>query len=186
MKSSRAEIRTATIRAAIRRHDNQTHAQLIQHFSTLCEADQATLCEAHAAMSHHAAPALRSALLKGDATTCKNACRIVVLSGDADLFPTLVKAAEDKTHRHHADIAVAIHDLTAFLQRELAHWATGDRSAPHDPSFKRHHVLLALEQSLAHFGRHRRQEILDAFLMLAPIDNQTFNVILHDTKHPCH
>ncbi len=186
IKSSRAEVRAATIRAAIRRHDDATHTQLIRHFNSLSEADQIALCEAHGAMPHHAAPALRAAVLKGDTTLCKNACRIIALSGDADLFPVLVKAAEDKSHRHHAEVATAIHDLTDHIQQDLAHWAAGDRSARHDPSFKRHHVLLALEQSLARFGRHRRQEILDAFLLLAPIDNRTFNRILHDPKHACH
>ncbi|HVT27338.1 MAG TPA: HEAT repeat domain-containing protein [Lacipirellulaceae bacterium] len=186
IKSSRQEVRAATIRAAIRRHDNPTHAQLIRHFGSLGEADQTLLCEAHTAMPHHASPALRAAVLKGDATMCKNACRIIARAGDADLFPILVKAIEDKTHRQRDDVASAIHDLTARIQHDLSQWAAGDRSAHHDPSFKRHHVLLSLEQSLSRFGRHRRQEILDAFLVLAPVDNRTFNRILHDVNHPCH
>src|SRR4029078_4181050 len=72
------------------------------------------------------------------------------------------------------------------VQRELSQWASGDRSAPHDPSFKRHHVLVSLEQSVSRFAQHRRKEILDAFLMLTPVDNTTFNKILRDATHPCH
>ena len=39
---------------------------------------------------------------------------------------------------------------------------------------------------MSRFAQHRRQEILDAFLLLAPVDNSTLNKILRDTNHPCH
>ena len=85
LKSSRADIRAATIRAAIRRHERATHAQLIEHFTFLSESDRIVLGEAHRAMPHHAAPALKAAILEGDANQCKNACRIISISGDVDL-----------------------------------------------------------------------------------------------------
>src|SRR4029077_959715 len=50
----------------------------------------------------------------------------------------------------------------------------------------RHHVLVSLEQSMSRFAQHRRQEILDAFLLLAPVDNSTLNKILRDVNHACH
>ena len=56
LKSSRAEIRAATIRAAIRRHERATHAQLIEHFTFLSESDRIIVGDAHRAMPHHAAP----------------------------------------------------------------------------------------------------------------------------------
>lgn len=186
LKSSGAEVRAATIRAAIRRHERATHTQLIQYFTYLDESDRLVLGEAHRAMPHHAAPALKIAILEGDAMLCKNACRIISISGNVDLIPVLVKAAEDKKHHYRAEVAATILELAAQVQCELSQWAGGDRSAPHDPSFKRHHVLLSLEQSMSRFAQHRRQEILDAFLLLAPVDNKILSKILRDPAHPCH
>lgn len=186
LKSTRAEIRAVTIRAAIRRHERAAHTLLIEHFTFLSEADRLVLGDAHRAMPHHAAPALKTAILEGDAAHCKNACRIISISGDVDLIPDLVKAVEDKKHHFRTDVAATILELATRVQRELALWASGDRTASHDPSFKRHHVLVSLEQSMSRYAQHRRQEILDAFLMLAPVDNTSLNKILRDTNHPCH
>ena len=103
LKSSRAEVRAATIRAAFRRHERATHAQLIEHFTFLSESDRIVVGDAHRSMPHHAAAALKAAIFKGDANQCKNACRIVSISGDVDLLPVLVKAAEDKKHHFRTD-----------------------------------------------------------------------------------
>src|SRR5437868_3822916 len=84
--SSKPEVRVATIRAAVRRHENAIHTQLIRQFGVLGEADRLVLCEAHGTMPHHASPALKSVILEGDATLCANACQIIALSADADLF----------------------------------------------------------------------------------------------------
>jgi hypothetical protein len=186
IKSSQPELRAAMIRASFRRHDSATHTQFIRHFNALAEADKAVVCQAHCTMSHHAAPALKAAILAGDATLCQNACRIIALAGDVDLFPVLVKAAEDKKHRQRSCVAATILELATRVQHELAQWAAGLRSGLHDPSFRRHHLLVSLEPSLSRFATHGRREILDAFLLLAPTDNQTWNRILHDPLHPCH
>jgi hypothetical protein len=186
LKSSRADIRAATIRASIRRHERPTHAQLIENLSFLSESDRMVLGDAHRSMPHHAAPALKAAILEGDANQCKNACRIIAISGDVDLMPVLVKAAEDKKHQYRTHVAATLLELATCIERELTQWAAGDRTAPHDPSFKRHHVLVSLEQSMSRFHQHRCQEILDAFLLLAPVDNNTLNKILRDTNHACH
>jgi HEAT repeat protein len=186
LKSSSPAIRAATIRAALRRHERATHTQLIEHFASLSESDRLVVGDAHRAMPHHAAAALKAAILEGDATHCKSACRIIALSGDVDLVPVLVRAAEDKKHHYRAEAAATILELAMRVQQDLSRWTAGDRSAAHDPSFKRHHVLVSLEQSVSRYTQHRRKEILDAFLLLAPVDNGTLQKILRDTSHPCH
>jgi hypothetical protein len=186
LRSSSPAIRAATIRAALRRHERATHTQLIGHFASLSEADRLIVGDAHRAMPHHAAAALKAAILEGDATHCKNACRIIALSGDVDLVPVLVRAAEDKKHHYRAEAAAAIVELSTRVQQDLLRWAAGDRSAAHDPSFKRHHVLVSLEQSVSRYAQHRRKEILDSFLLLAPVDNGTLQKVLRNTSHPCH
>jgi hypothetical protein len=186
IRSSSAEVRAAVIRAAMRRHDAATHAQLVRHFAELTEADQTILVETHRHMPHHAAPVLRRAVLEGSAVLCRNACAIVQAAGDYEMFPTLLKAAENPNHPNLADVLATIARLTDLLYQELALWAGGAREGAHDPSFIRHQFLAALEQSLGRFGQNGRSEILDAFLLLAPVDNPVFLKILRDPKHACH
>lgn len=187
MKSSDPAVRSAVLRAAIRRRDSATHTQLIRHYFDLDEADQAIVCEAHHAMPHHAAPTLKTAILEGEAIECATACEIIVKSGDFDMLRTLIRAAENKRHRHHADLFAAICGLVDVLFQDLAQWAGGIRpSGAHDPSFTRHQALNALEQSIGNYAQHQRREILDSFLLLAPADNATFLKILRDARHPCH
>ncbi len=186
MRSSSPAVRAAVLRAAIRRRDLATHNQLIQHFADLNPADQAVLCEAHRTMPHHAAPALRQAVLEGDARLCGNACKMILAAGDFDLFPTLIKAAEYKQHRHAAVVLATISGLVDRLIQDLAHWAGGMGAGAHDPSFVRQPVLNALERSLDHYAQHQRVEILNAFLLLTAFDNPTFLKILRDSQHACH
>ena len=186
MRSSSPPVRAAVLLAAVRRHDTLTHIQLVRHFAELDEADQAHVCEAHRTMPHHAAPVLRRAVLEGDATLCANACEIILASGDFDQFPTLLKAAENRKHPYAANVLGTITGLVDHLYQELAHWAGGLRNGQRDPSFARHSMLHALEQSLGHYAQHRRVEILDAFLLLAPVDNAVFLRILRDRTHACH
>jgi HEAT repeat protein len=187
MKSGDPIVRSAVLRAAIRRRDAATHLQLIRHFSALDDVDQAILCDAHSSMPHHAAPTLKSAILEGAKTDCAAACEIIVKSGDFELLRTLLSAAENKHHRHPADLFAAISGLVDVLFQDLAQWASGIRpSGGHDPSFTRHQALNALEQSIGRYAQHQRREILDAFLVLAPVDNTTLLKILRDLRHPCH
>lgn len=186
MRSSSKEVRAAVLHAAIRRRDLTTHNQLIQHYSDLDPADQAALCDAHRTMSHHAAPALRKAVLEGDAALCGNACEMILAAADYELFPTLIRAAENIQHRHVAAVLTTISSLVGRLHQDLDHWAGGVRPDAHDPSFVRQRVLNALERSLQNYAQHQRIEILNAFLLLTAIDNSTFLKILRDSQHACH
>jgi HEAT repeat protein len=186
LRSTNGDVRAAIIRAAVRRHDAATHTQLLRHFAEMSDADRAVVGETHRAMPHHAAPVLRKAILKGDAKLCPAACAIISAAGDFEMFPTLLKAAENEKHHSPADVLASIDRLSDLVYEQMAQWASGARDGLHDPSFARHQMLAALEQSLGRYGHHRRTEILDAFLLLAPIDNRTFLRILRDPNHVCH
>jgi HEAT repeat protein len=186
IRSSNAEVRADVIVAALRRHDHATHTQLVRHFAELDEADQAVLCEAHRAVPHHAGPVLRQAVLVGDPELCENSCEIILAANDFELLPTLLKAAENKSHPYRDNVLAAISGLADTLYHDLALWVGSDRKTGRDPSFTRHHVLHALEVSLGRFAQHQCTEILDAFLLLAPTDNNTFQKILRDQTHASH
>ena len=112
------------------------------------------------------------AVLEGDAALCSNACEIILAADDFDLFPTLIRAAENKQHLQLHGLAT-ISRLVDRLRQDLAQWAGGMRAGAHDPSFVRQRVLNSLERSLHQYAQHQRAEILDAFLLL-PADNSNF------------
>jgi HEAT repeat protein len=185
LRSKSPEVRAAAIRATIRRRDVEGHTELIRLFDQFGDAERAVLCQAHHAMPHHAAPALKAAVLEGETALCQNACDMIVLCRDFELFAILVKAAEKTRYRHAKQVVATILQLADLLHDELAKWAGGKR-AGRDPSFARHQVLAALERSLKNRLEHHPSELVDSFLLLAPIDHAMLLDIMRDPHHPCH
>jgi len=185
MRSDLADIRAAAIRSTLRRHDIDSHTQLIRHFHELAPEDKAVLRETHRTMRHHAASALKAAILNGDATLCRNACDLVLLCSDHEMFPTLVQAAEKPGHVQRTRIAATVLKFAMQLHEDVAAWAKSDRSGQ-DPSFARHHVLAAIERSLKRPVNGQLPEVVNALLLLAPGDHAALLGILHDTRNAHH
>lgn len=182
-------MRAAAIRAIVRRHDADSHRILLQHFDKLDDEERAVLRRAHSAIPHHMARALKAAVLGSDANLCQYACQMITLCRDFDLFPVLVEAAENRRHPAAADVTASLLQLANVLNAELAAWSGKHATAEHhrrDPTFVRRHLLAALERSLANYARHECNELIEAFLLLAPSDNTLLQTILHDPRHSCH
>ena len=62
----------------------------------------------------------------------------------------------------------------------------GRKSRHRDPYFVRRQAVRALESAVQSYPRHKRLEILEAFLLVAPSDNSTLVRILRDADYPCH
>jgi HEAT repeat protein len=185
LQSASSAVRAAAIRATIRRHDRESHTQLIRLFDKLGDEDRRVLNDAHRAMPHHAASALKDALLTGDSTLVGNACDIFLMCSDYDLFPTLVRCLEKPSYVHSARVSEAVSRFSVSLHDSLVAWSNGDRGAT-DPSFARHHLLSSLERSLNHGQGRLAPALVDAFLLLAPSDNEQLLEMLRDTSHSCH
>ena len=71
--------------------------------------------------------------------------------------------------------------LAVQLYDELAH--PGESSARRDPQWIHQHVVSCLETSVQRFGRHRRREVIEAFLLLVKSDNAVINQILENSHH---
>ncbi len=125
--------------------------------------------------------AMREAMLVSDDTQYANACTAAVMFGDFNLIPTLLIILEDR-HQSKADRAAdSMMQLTSQLYDLLAR---GDESSPRrDPQWFQQHMLSSLETSVERFGKHRRQEVIEAFLMLAKSDNALINLILKNPHH---
>lgn len=185
LSSQSPEVRAAAIRATLRRCDLESHTQLIRHFHALTDDDRAVLRETYVQISHHARPALRRAILHGDVTACRNACDIVLLCRDYELFATLVLAMEAAEHRHAEYVGETVLKFAVRLRDEMLAWMEGGRHG-HDPSFARRQVLIVLEKSLARNVPRHPTELVDAFLLLSPSDNAALAEMLRARSHPCH
>ena len=115
-------------------------------------------------MPHHAAPTLKTAILEGDEIECSTAGEIIVKSCDFEMLRTLIRAAENKRHRHHTDLFAAITGLVMLLFQELAQWASGIR--PSDQPRPVFYPPSSAERARAvdrELRDHQPREILDFF-----------------------
>ncbi len=80
----------------------------------------------------------------------------------------------------------AIQHIAKVLYRELEVQKKRLSKQRRDPTFVRRNVLATLEGSLARFAKHERQELIDAYLLLAPCDHSPMLRMLNERQHPCH
>jgi len=121
---------------------------------------------------------LRNAVVGHDEQQCEKACRAIVEFRDYDLMPTLINASEDPASPQADRMAQAVLELAEELYDELAQ--PRDYQQRRDPHRVRQFISTALEQSVRHFEKHERTEILEAFLILANRDNVVLKRIIED------
>jgi HEAT repeat protein len=122
--------------------------------------------------------ALRDAVLSPDAQMCANGCQAILWFREYDLMAALINAAEDEANSNADQAAGALVDLAELLYQELA--SPRDYRQRRDPQLVRRHVVTSLESSIKRYPRHRRREIVEAFLLLAKRDNAVLKAVLHD------
>jgi hypothetical protein len=186
LESRATDIHADAVRASVHRKDTASHEQIIRRFKQLGDGEQQVLRAAHREAPYRMAAALSAAVLHGDAEQCENACRIVVECQDYDLLPVLVRAAENRKHRHLVQVSSAMLQLANRLHQHLAGPNENTYVGQRNLFFVRRQAVRALERSLADYAKHQRLEILEAFLLVAPAENAMLERIVQDTRHPCH
>jgi HEAT repeat protein len=124
---------------------------------------------------------LREAILGSDETQCRNALMAAVMFSNYDLIPTLLTALEDASPSKANPAAETLLQLAMQLYEEIAH--PGANSALDDVQWTHQQVVTCLETSVQRFGRHRRREVIEAFLLLVKSDNPVINQILENSHH---
>jgi HEAT repeat protein len=124
---------------------------------------------------------LRDAMLSGDPQFCENGCRAAVWFREYDLVPALITALEDPTSPNANLAGATLLELVELLYAELA--SPEERSRWRDPQVVRQRMVGALEQSVCRYGRHKRREVVEAFVLLAKRDNSVLRQILKDPRH---
>ena len=124
---------------------------------------------------------MRDAVLGSDETMFNNACTAAVMFSDYDLIPTLLTILEDASQLKVSKGAETLMQLAMQLYDEVAH--ADKNNSTRDPQWIHQHVVSCLETSVQRFGRHRRREVIEAFLLLANSKNTVLNQILQNAHH---
>lgn len=128
-------------------------------------------------------PALREAILSEDPQHRHNGCRAAVWLSQYEVIPTLLTALEEGKGANSEPVLAALYDLVEQLREQIRN---PTQAFHRNLAALRTQVLATLEGSLERFSDHRRIEVLEAFLHLAPRDHPLLQQILQSPHHPLH
>lgn len=183
LASTRLEIRLGAIHGLVVRRNPEGHSQILARFPTFNDQELAELQTSVIRSQHKMLATLRDVLLSDDLRLCDTACRVILMGRVYQMIPTLIDVAEDHQHRHSQQALATLVQLASLLHEES--FARGDEKTC-EPGIVRRQILPYLEMSLVKFSEHRRIEIIDAFLLVVPPNNETLLKILRERSHPCH
>jgi hypothetical protein len=125
--------------------------------------------------------AMRNAVLGSEENLSTNAFHAAVMFSDYDLIPTLLTTLSDAP-KPKADLATeSLMQLIALLYNEISH--PGDQNTRHDIHQVHKRVVTCLEASVQRFGRHKRREVIEGFLLLVDCHNVVLKLILDNPHH---
>jgi len=172
------EVRDRALDALLRRRSLDGHREIVARLHTFDEAWRRKVRDNHARL----VPALREAVIGSDRQTCVNGCRAAVWLRQYDLIPAILAGMEDVNNPNAKVLGEALLDLTESLCTDLAaprpHHACGDAQSV------RRRVVESLGGSVGRFAKHRRREIVEAFLLLTYRDDAVLSQVLQDPYHP--
>jgi len=174
LDSPRGAVRQASLAVILSRRNPVAHREVLRRLHTLDDGCKRLVRKHQGRMTQ----SLRDALLDSDRQVCANGCRAAVWFREYDLIPALITALEDQSNPHAELAGNTLLELTEQLYAELA--APRDDVRRRDPQVIRHRVVGDLERSTARFHKHRRRQIVEAFLLLVKRDNVTLKQLLMD------
>jgi HEAT repeat protein len=174
LDSSDRAIQEGALRSLLRRRSLAGQREVLNRLHLLDDRWKAIVEEHRASMSH----ALRDAVLDPSPQLCANGCQAILWFREYDLLPTLVNALQDEANPNAGLAATTALGLVELFYAELS--GEGPWHQRRDPELLRQRLTGVLEESVRRFPRHRRLEILEAFLMLAAHDNLALRRILLD------
>jgi hypothetical protein len=162
----------------LNRRSSAGHREIVTRLHTFDDPWRQRVAENHGRM----VPAFREAVIAADRQTCVNGCRAAVWFRQYDLIPALLTGLEDPSNPNAADLRETLLDLTGLLCDELS--SSAERGQRRDAHLVRRRMVGALEMSVGRFAKHRRREIIEAFLLLTYRDDAVLRQILQDPYHP--
>lgn len=170
-----ATIRDQALEALLKRRSPAGHREILARLHTFHEAWRKVVAENRFRLI----PALREAIVASHQQLCINACQAAIWLRQYDLAVAMITGLEDPNHPHAAVLGNALLELSELLWEELS----GPRADEGDVHFVRRRVVEALGNAVARFSKHRRREIVEAFLLLTYRDDAVLRQVLHDPYH---
>ncbi len=180
LSTTNAAVYDGALKAMIGRRNKTGHLAVLQRWHQLSDEQREYLQEGRGRMSG----ALRDAVLSENDQLFDNACEIVENFKEFDLVSTLVTLAENQKSKHAEAATVLVLRLVQILS-EMAH-GPRDYEDRRDPESLCRFVLEALERSVERFRKHRRTELIEAFVILGGPTSSVLRGILDDLRHPCY
>ncbi len=178
LDSPHRSIRLWALTALVKRRSPLGHREVLRRLHTLDDSFKDQVDKSQGRINQ----ALRTALLGKDQQLAANACQAALWFREYDLIPTLIAVLENPTRTITPLAGRTLLELTDLLYGELASPRADDRRR--DPQIRRHRVVADLEQSVNRFAKHKRRQIVEAFLLLVNRDNVTLKQILSEPRHP--
>jgi HEAT repeat protein len=170
-------IQDGALAALLERRTVRGHREIIARLSTM-DARRREIVRGN---PRFLGRALREAIQSADSIQCTIGCDTALWLREYELMPALVHEAENKANPNQQLAARHVLELAELLYQDLA--LPPRNAGGRDPKLTRQHVLHSLERSLARFGLHKRSEIVEAFLLLAPRDQASLKRILSEPMH---
>ncbi|MGA2059823.1 MAG: HEAT repeat domain-containing protein [Thermoguttaceae bacterium] len=177
LDSSNATIKEGALATLLKRRNPSGQVEILRRTPTLSQRWK-FIIQQHAG---RLTGTMRDAMLGSDETQYRNACMAAAMFSNFDLIPTLLTVLEDPSKSKADRAAETMTQLASQLYDELAH--PGESGARQDLQWIHQHVVSCLETSVQRFGRHRRREVIEAFLLLVKSDNAVINQILENSHH---
>ncbi len=113
-----------------------------------------------------------------------DACRFALHYQLTDVLPTVIRNAARAEHPYADGLAATSLQLARVIYEQAEDYRH-DRSL-HDPIFERRAAVIELAAGVDSFASHERQEIVECFLLLTPVDNPVLMRVLQDPTHAAH
>ena len=180
LESSEGAVRDGVLKTLVGRRKKSGHLEVLKRWHLLTALERECVLDGRGQMSG----ALRDAVLSEDDQLFSSACEVVEECSEYDLVPTLVTLAENQQSKHAAVATVLVQRLVARLS-EGVH-GPRDYSVRRDPQSIQRFVLESLERSVQRFRQHQRNELIEAFVVLAGHSSSMLSSILDDPRHVCY
>lgn len=177
LDSAHVAIQEGALAAILTRRSQAGHEEVLRRLPTMNERWKTVIGQHPGRLTH----VLRDALLGAAPPMCQNACQAALLYREYDLIPVLLTVLEDRGNPIGDAAAETLTALIGQLYEELT--KRREAASRRDPQTLRRYALNALEEAVEHFGRHRRREVIEAFLLLANGNNTTLRQILGNPHH---
>jgi HEAT repeat protein len=177
MDSPFAAIRDQALETLLKRRSPAGHREILARLHTFDDGWRAKVAENRSRL----VPAFREAIISSDRQLCINACQAAVWLRQYDLAIAMTTGLEDPNHPNAAVLSNALLELAELLCEELV--GRGSRADGGDVHFVRRRVVEALGTAVARFSKHRRREIVEAFLLLTYRDDAVLLQVLQDPYH---